>query len=148
MARHSAMMYRSANHHLQIISSMLVCCASKAWVGVSHACLLVWPLFLAETLHWQSSVTSGDPKGQQQQQQQRIWLELDAARKQLAAVSAKWRSEVNYLLRFLAARKNAVSDDEDLEALLGALDMNGYCQRAAGLAPWANRATGGMMAEE
>jgi hypothetical protein len=77
-----------------------------------------------------------------------MWLELDAARRRLAVLSAKWRTDVNYLLRFLSMRNVSISDDEDLEALLAALDMNGYCQRAAGLAAWADRATAGGIGME
>ncbi|WIA29988.1 hypothetical protein OEZ86_000086 [Tetradesmus obliquus] len=63
---------------------------------------------------------------------QRSWLELCGLRARLAAVSGDWRGDVGYLLRILKMRSTTLGDADDLEALLGCLDANGYWQRLAG----------------
>jgi hypothetical protein len=65
---------------------------------------------------------------------QQIWLQLSELRIKVAGVAGDWRSECGYLLRILMVRSQAVGDADDLEALLGCLDANGYFQRLAGLA--------------
>jgi hypothetical protein len=65
---------------------------------------------------------------------QRGWLELSGLRARLAGVAGSWRGECGYLLRILSVRSLSLGDADDLEALLGCLDANGYFQRLAGLA--------------
>lgn len=65
---------------------------------------------------------------------QRCWLELSGLRARLSTSAASWRGECGYLLRILSVRSVSLGDEDDLDALLGALDANGYYQRLAGLA--------------
>jgi hypothetical protein len=65
---------------------------------------------------------------------QRGWLELSALRARLAGVAGSWRAECGYLLRILSVRSLSLGDADDLEALLGCLEANGYFTRLAGLA--------------
>ncbi|WIA09918.1 hypothetical protein OEZ85_010132 [Tetradesmus obliquus] len=73
-----------------------------------------------------------DQPGLEPAEAQRSWLELCGLRARLAAVSGDWRGDVGYLLRILKMRSTTLGDADDLEALLGCLDANGYWQRLAG----------------